>query len=195
MKRGRLSWVLLLILLFPLDSALGSSITSRRAIQEALFSRGYFNERLVRLAQDEGIILEIYKDSRQKKTIGIGHLLTEEERARGVVHKQNIKDGLTLEEALLIFDEDIEIHDKLAMQLLVDKQINKDDLSLYQINAVKDMVYQLGYLGAFSFKKTFNLIRDKEYTLAAIEAQDSKWYKQTKKRVKRFQWRIRKKRE
>lgn len=178
-----------------LGLVLGSSeaatyIKDRWAIEEALLSRDIFNERLVQLAQDEGIVLEVYRDSRKLKTIGIGHLLTRKEKATGLVYGVNIKDGLTLDEALAIFDIDVERHDKKAEKLMKEKGIDIKKLSWDQEMAIKDMVFQLGYTGASKFKNTFKLIKEGKYEEAAKAVTYSLWYKQTKKRVQRFQQRI-----
>lgn len=178
-----------MLLLSPKSDA-AIYIKDRWAIEEALLSRNIFNERLVHLAQDEGIVLETYRDSRNLKTIGIGHLLTKEEKKSGVVYGVNIKDGLTLDEALHIFDMDVEKHDRLAEKLMLEKGIDIKKLSWDQEMAIKDMVFQLGYAGASKFENTFKLIKEGKYEAAAKAVTKSLWYKQTKKRVQRFQLRI-----
>lgn len=178
------------LVFLSLQSNATTYIKDRWAIEEALLSRNIFNERLVHLAQDEGIVLEVYRDSRKLKTIGIGHLLTKEEKRSGVVYGVNIKDGLTLDEALHIFDMDVEKHDRLAEKLMLEKGIDIKKLSWDQEMAIKDMVFQLGYAGASKFTHTFKLIKEGKYEAAAKAVTKSLWYKQTKKRVQRFQLRI-----
>lgn len=178
------------LVFLSLQSNATTYIKDRWAIEEALLSRNVFNERLVQLAQEEGIVLEVYRDSRKLKTIGIGHLLTREEKKSGVVYGVNIKDGLTLDEALHIFDMDVEKHDRLAEKLMLEKGIDIKKLSWDQEMAIKDMVFQLGYTGASKFKTVFKLIKEGKYEAAAKAVKHSLWYKQTKKRVQRFQLRI-----
>lgn len=48
---------------------------------------------------------------------------------------------------------------------------------------IKSMCYQLGVDGLLKFKRMIAALSEKDYALAAKEALDSKWYKQTPKRA------------
>jgi len=49
-----------------------------------------------------------------------------------------------------------------------------------------EMGYQMGIAGLTGFKKMLIALKDKDYTLAAVEMRDSKWYTQTTNRAERL---------
>ncbi|WP_376787674.1 hypothetical protein [Klebsiella aerogenes] len=51
--------------------------------------------------------------------------------------------------------------------------------------ALVNMVFQLGATGVLGFKKMLQYLNNREYSLAADEALDSKWAVQTPARAKR----------
>ena len=48
---------------------------------------------------------------------------------------------------------------------------------------IKSMAYQLGLAGLFKFKNMIAALKQKDYSEAAREALDSRWYRQTPKRA------------
>ena len=48
---------------------------------------------------------------------------------------------------------------------------------------IKSMAYQLGLTGLFKFKKMIAALEEKDFSKAATEALDSRWYRQTPKRA------------
>jgi lysozyme len=139
------------------------------------------------ITKNEGYRSQVYKDSLGKDTIGIGHLLTDEEKRTGKIYGIDFTDGLTKDEAREILYQDYMKASKGADSVLDMYDIDKEDLTESQLNAINEMVFQLGPQGASKFKNTFNLIKQGEFEEAAKEAEDSLWFKQTPNRVRNFQ--------
>jgi lysozyme len=131
-------------------------------------------------SSDQGL----YYDSEGKLTAGYGDLVTTPEEAQEKMQQSP-------EQAREELIKNFKIAQQDALKLLEDKGIDPDSLSVAQLSAIVEMVFQLGVGGASQFNKTFNYMRQGEYDKAAQEAQDSLWYKQTPYRVKKFQDKIR----
>ena len=82
---------------------------------------------------------------------------------------------------LLIFQKDLNKAKQGAQQII---RSNKLDLSKPQINALTDMVFQMGKEGVSKFKKTIELLKQGKNKEAAQEALRSEWAKQTPNRAK-----------
>ena len=133
----------------------------------------------------------LYYDSRGILTGGIGDKIDSKEEADKYM---TISD----EAAIKIFNEEtVPSHDKGAMELLKRQGIDPTSLSDSQLDAVKDMVFQLGSKVDDKFPKLFKAIKEGNYKKASYEASHnnsggaSDWMKQTSVRVKDFQKRIR----
>lgn len=139
------------------------------------------------IVKNEGYREQVYKDSLGKDTIGIGHLLTDEEKASGKIYGIDYTDGLSKEEAREVLFNDYMKATDGRDKLLKNFGIDKNNLSDNQLDAINEMVFQLGASGASQFKKTFEFIKQGKYEEAAKEAENSLWFKQTPNRVRNFQ--------
>jgi GH24 family phage-related lysozyme (muramidase) len=76
------------------------------------------------LAQWEGNILHVYKDAVGKDTIGVGHLLTRQELASGVIQIGDeavaYKDGITEQQSLDLLAQDLDGYNDAVNQVLVE---------------------------------------------------------------------------
>lgn len=115
-------------------------------------------------SDNEGYKQFPYICSAGKLTVGIGF---------------NLDDvGLSKSESLVI----------LEMRLTkIDKRLTEDlpwfsNLNDARKSAIKDMAYQMGINGLFSFKKSLKLMADELYGAAGIEFSDSDWSRQTPNR-------------
>lgn len=121
----------------------------------------------------EGLVLNWYKDSLGKWTGGYGHL-----RKAG---EENIKIDQKVADAWLKSDIK-EARDAASSQM---DQLPFETQHLFDV--LVSVNFQLGIAWYKKFPKTWNLLKEGLYDKAAIEVQNSLWYKQTPVRVKDFQ--------
>ena len=119
------------------------------------------------LKVDEGFESRVYTCSANKLTVGYGWNL-----------------------------EDNDLPESIAVELLkyaaVEKiaQLSNNqwfcELDSRRQSAIANMAFNIGVGGVLKFKKMIAAIEAKDYDLAAIEMQDSKWYNQVGERAKRL---------
>lgn len=137
------------------------------------------------IAQHEGVVLEVYKDSLGIDTIGIGRNL----KHRGIAtlelaHIEKTMSeiyevGITKEEAYFLADRDIEIVEK---ELLNAHPI-VDTLDAVRQMVLVDMAFNMGIPRLNKFLRMWNAIAENNFSLAAIEMKDSRWSAQVKSRA------------
>ena len=133
---------------------------------------------LEHLKDREGFRDEVYLDSLGKPTVGIGHLLTEEENKQYKVGDRvpdNILNRWLEEDSIKAW----------TAALKQSKELDIDDLNF--IEALASVNFQLGINWNNIHKNTWKFLQTKEYDKAADEAADSTWFKQTPTRVEDFQ--------
>ncbi len=111
----------------------------------------------------EGLNLNSYVDTNGHLTIGWG---------------RNLENGISLDEAELMFQNDL--NRSIA-------ELQKCDWYQMQPSGVKNalvnMNFNLGIGKLQGFKRMISALRVKDYTLAALEALDSRWANQVHKRA------------
>lgn len=113
----------------------------------------------------EGLKLKLYKDTVNKWTIGYG---------------RNIEDlGITQSEAEFMFQNDL---NRCIDQLKAYDWYNNQPTNIQY--ALTNMCFNIGINRLLGFKRMLKAIQDKNYTLAAMEALNSKWARQVGKRAK-----------
>ena len=127
-----------------------------------------------RIKSNEGFRKKYYLDKLGNKTIGYGHLIKESEKF--LLLGQHSKKKLDL-----IFYNDLRDAIKIYK-----KHYNKYKLSTKAQEVIIEMIFQLGIKGVLSFKEFNKHIINGNNYLAAIEMLNSKWYKQTPRRVKKL---------
>lgn len=126
---------------------------------------------LVSLVKElEGVRLQVYKDSADLDTIGIGHLLTKTELLTGVivVNKESFQynEGLTEGQVVALFNQDIEkFKDAVTKYLEV-------AVRSYQYKALVSFCFNVG-IGAF--KKSTLLKKVNERLLDEVPTQFMRW--------------------
>ena len=125
----------------------------------------------------EGCVLEPYKDSLGKLTVGIGHLVQPHERKR---FQEGVK--ITQEEADELFDIDLNRAAAGADELILKKIGSHDDLPQSIQEVLVEMVFQLGATGVKQFRNMWASLKEKDGEMAAMHMKDSRWHKQTKNR-------------
>lgn len=124
-----------------------------------------------RIKIHEGFCDTVYKDTLGKRTIGYGHLCTDNEewedgKAYTIEYLNDVFEG--------DFNEAIRQTEQLIGNLVLHKEANE---------IIIEMVFQLGMSGVSKFKKMWAALKDQNYTEAANQMLDSKWAKQTPNRA------------
>lgn len=129
-----------------------------------------YNDLKNRIKKHEGFLDKVYLDSLGKRTIGYGHLLTEEDDfVEGVIYDKDILEAL--------FEKDFNIAVQGATELLTGYTV-----APLVREVIIEMVFQLGKTGVSKFKKMFEALKEYNYTIAAREMLNSVWYRQTPSR-------------
>ena len=121
------------------------------------------------LIAEEGLSLNVYKDSLGYPTVGVGHLITD---------KDGKFDTISLEFAGKLLANDI----RIAKNELREKIPVYAELDPVRQYVLLSMCFNLGIGRLLQFKKMLTALENKNYALAAQEMQDSKWYRQVKNR-------------
>jgi lysozyme len=117
------------------------------------------------LVRHEGLRLKPYRDTQRKLTIGVGG---------------NLDDvGISREEALMLFDNDIATVRREAGRAF--PWFSR--LSPVRKDVVLNMTFNLGLPGFRRFKKTIDAIEAEDWEKAAREMLNSRWAKQVGKRA------------
>ena len=126
------------------------------------------------LIRHEGYIREIYLDSEGLATFGVGHLVVETDPE----HSWPIGTPVTDERILSVFHEDF-------LDALEDAESLVEGLYNHPDNVIRvlvNMAFNLGRTRLKGFKKMLAAIERHDYGTAADEMEDSKWYRQVKRR-------------
>lgn len=127
-------------------------------------------EILETLKRDEGWSSFVYRDTLGYETIGYGFLV--DERKSGGMPKE-------VGEFWLRYNVDGVVNN---LRRTIPHFVNMpEDVQ----HALVNMAYQMGTAGLLSFEKMLAALKAKNYTLAAHEALDSRWAKQTPNRAGR----------
>ena len=131
---------------------------------------------------DEGEILEIYKDHLGYPTIGIGHLVTEQDEEFG----EPTGTPITAERSRELFDRDIQVAIKDCEQLYGQWHNWPEEVQLILVN----MAFNLGGPRLGRFMNMKNMLSQGKWKEAAKEGRDSLWYRQVTNRAERLMKRL-----
>jgi lysozyme len=122
----------------------------------------------------EGYRNKVYLDTLGKRTVGVGHLCTEDWW----------EDDKEYEEEFLmkILEEDLQEAIEGASTLMLQHECTDIDEKAHEL--LIEMVFQLGMTGVSKFKNMWKALSEYNYTGASYEMLDSKWAKQTPNRAK-----------
>jgi len=135
------------------------------------------------LEYDEGCKYEIYLDHLGLPTFGIGHLVTEDDPEHG----QEV--GTPIEEARVIevFEKDVEVTIGECKKLYDDWDDLPEEVQLI----IANMMFNLGYPRLSKFVGMKAGVDARDFSSAADEMVDSKWYTQVPNRARRLVARMR----
>jgi len=135
------------------------------------------------IAADEGCKMEIYLDHLGLPTMGIGHLLTQDDPE----YNQPVGTVITEERVRQLFALDIAVTIEDCRIIYPDFEELPEEAQL----VIANMCFQLGRPRLSKFRKMKAAIDERRWNDAADEMVDSRWHDQTPNRAKRLVKRIR----
>ena len=135
------------------------------------------------LERDEGVKYEVYLDHLGYPTFGIGHLITDDDPEYGAgvgteVSDDRVKDA---------FSSDIETVLSDCERLYEDFRDLPEEAQLI----IANMMFNMGYTRLSKFRGMKRGVDARDWTAAADEMVDSRWYKQVTNRANRLVGRMR----
>ena len=135
------------------------------------------------IANDEGVVYELYRCSLGHLTGGIGHLITEwDEEYYGMP----VGTKVSHEQVDAWFAVDINRTLQDCKEIFPDFNDLPEEAQL----VIANMCFQLGRPRLSNFRKFIAAVNDRDWIKAADEMEDSRWYKQTTARAERLIARI-----
>jgi lysozyme len=127
---------------------------------------------------DEGVKYSVYLDHLSLKSCGIGHYIRQDEPEFDL----EVGTQITEDRCTELFEEDIKSVMKDCKKVFEDW----DDMDEEVKQICANMMFNLGLPRFSKFRKTINNIINKNYTKAAEEMRDSRWYRQVTNRAERL---------
>jgi lysozyme len=137
----------------------------------------------IELAADEGCKLEIYLDHLGYKTVGIGHLITEDDELYGF----EVGSEVSQEHVDELFHDDVQRTLRDCRFLYSDFNDLPEEAKLI----IANMCFQLGLPRLSKFKKMKAAVDNRDWQEASRQMLDSRWAKQTPNRASRLANRMR----
>ena len=135
------------------------------------------------IANDEGVVYELYRCSLGHLTGGIGHLITEwDEEYYGMP----VGTKVPHEQVDAWFAVDINRTLQDCKEIFPDFNDLPEEAQL----VIANRCFQLGRPRLSNFRKFIAAVNDRDWIKAADEMEDSRWYKQTTARAERLIARI-----
>ena len=131
---------------------------------------------------DEGVEYEIYNDHLGYPTFGIGHLVKESDPEQG----QSLGTAVSSDRVAEAFESDIQ-------SVLRDCNIlysDFDDLPEEAQQVIANMMFNMGLTRLSKFRKHNAALQCGDWSEAAVEGRDSRWYKQVTNRAERLMVRL-----
>ena len=143
------------------------------------------------IASDEGKILHKYKCSLGHDTIGIGHLVLENDPEAnlpvyGAYEEVSDDVCITEERCKELFETDIQEAIEGGLRIYT----NWEDLPQEAKHVLINMCFQLGQNGLSKFKNMNLAVQNKDYRSWAVNMIDSRWALQTPERARRLRDRV-----
>ena len=130
------------------------------------------------LKVDEGVKYEIYLDHLGLPTCGIGHLITDQDPEHGLEVGTKVDEERVNE----LFDQDVE-ETTNECRLLYN---NFDDLPEEVQRIISNMMFNMGRPRLSRFHKMKQAVDSGDWSEAAAQMKDSRWYNQVTNRAQRL---------
>ena len=134
------------------------------------------------LKQDEGVVRKIYKDHIGIPTFGVGHMVLKTDPEYG----QPVGTEVSLQRINECFSQDLKSVILDCNRLYPDF----DDLPEQAQRVIANMMFNLGLPRLRKFVNMKKRIDERDWVGAALEGQDSKWFKQVPARAGRLMRRL-----
>ena len=132
---------------------------------------------------DEGVVNEIYLDDLGYPTFGVGHLVLESDPEHG----QDVGTPVSEERVRECFEKDLDTSISECVALY-GEQFNDWPDEVQQI--IVNMMFNMGRTRLSGFKNFRKALEDKNWSRAAEEGRDSRWYRQVTNRAERLMERM-----
>ena len=132
---------------------------------------------------DEGVVNEIYLDHLGYPTFGVGHLVLESDPE----HRQDVGTPVSEERVRECFEKDLDTSISECVALY-GEQFNDWPDEVQQI--IVNMMFNMGRTRLSGFKNFRKALEDKNWSRAAEEGRDSRWYRQVTNRAERLMERM-----
>ena len=130
------------------------------------------------IAEDEGCKYEIYLDHLGLPTCGIGHLITDQDPEHGLEVGTKVDEERVNE----LFDQDVEVTTN-ECRLLYN---NFDELPEEVQRIIANMMFNMGRPRLSRFHKMKQAVDSGDWSEAAAQMKDSRWYNQVTNRAQRL---------
>ena len=130
------------------------------------------------IKRHEGEVLEIYKDSLGYLTLGVGHLIREDDEEYGE------PEGTPISQEVVdrYYEADFDKHLEETYHVCEKNNMNFDDLPESIQHVLVNMCFNLGGTRLGKFKNMLNAVEDHDWERMAVEMEDSRWFKQVGRR-------------
>ena len=132
---------------------------------------------------DEGVVNEIYLDHLGYPTFGVGHLVLESDPEHG----QDVGTPVSEERVRACFEKDLDTSISECVALY-GEQFNDWPDEVQQI--LVNMMFNMGRTRLAGFKNFRKALEDENWSRAAVEGRDSRWYRQVTNRAERLMERM-----
>lgn len=134
-----------------------------------------YNEVVVDIANDEGVVFEIYEDHLGNKTVGIGHLITKDDPEYGLPTGTPVSEQRVME----LYEQDLDtaVDDVFTLFPMVREYPNRVKRVLI------NMAFNLGLKRLAGFKRMIGHVKRCNWFEAADEMLRSKWATQVPNRA------------
>ena len=130
------------------------------------------------IKRDEGCVYSVYLDHLNLPTTGIGHLVTEWDEEYGKPVGTKVSEDRVNE----LFAKDIQVTIDECKLLYSDF----DDMPEELQHILANMMFNMGRPRLSRFHKMKKAVDEKNYSEAAVQMKDSRWYNQVTKRAERL---------
>ena len=133
---------------------------------------------------DEGVVYKIYKDHLGYPTFGVGHLIVEDDPE----YREPNGTPISEERVQEVFEKDLDVSINECKKLYGDDEFLDLPDEVQQI--LVNMMFNMGRPRLSGFKKFNAAIAEGDWTEAAKEGRDSRWYDQVTNRAERLMVRL-----
>jgi len=127
---------------------------------------------------DEGCVLEVYLDHLGYPTVGVGHLITENDEEYG----KPVGTKVSLERVRVLLRDDLVRTASDCGKLYNDFSTLPEEAQLI----IANMMFNMGLPRLSKFKKMKEAVDARRWNEAAAQMKDSKWYSQVTNRAERL---------